>query len=74
MSSCKTIGRYRSCPETKISGRSSAGWAVSIEPFQVGRSRLRRMRLAMGIQSDFPCLTAPRLHGAGIVEGSGKSR
>jgi hypothetical protein len=40
----------------------------------VGRSRLRRMRFAMGIQSYFCCLTASRLPGNGIVEGSSRSR
>jgi len=35
---------------------------------------LRRMRFAMGIQSYFCCLTASRLPGNGIVEGSSRSR
>jgi hypothetical protein len=40
----------------------------------VGRSRLRRMRFAMGIQSYFCCLTASRLPGNGIVERSSRSQ
>jgi hypothetical protein len=49
-------------------------WAVSIEPFQVGRSRLRRMRFAMGIQSYLCCLIASLLPANGIVERSSRSR
>ena len=40
----------------------------------MGRSRLRRMRFAMGIQSYFCCLTASRLPGNGIVERSSRSQ
>ena len=40
----------------------------------MGRSRLRRMRFAMGIQSYFCCLTASRLPGNGIVERSSSSQ
>jgi hypothetical protein len=40
----------------------------------VGRSRLRRMRFAMGIQSYFCCLTASRLPVNGIVERSSRSQ
>src|ERR1700677_1060307 len=60
-------------PNRKASS-PSIWWAVSIGPFQVGRSRLRRMRFAMGIQSYFCCLTASRLPGNGIVERSSRSR
>jgi ABC-type lipoprotein release transport system permease subunit len=48
--------------------------AVSIEPFQVGRSRLRRMGFAMGIQSYFCCLTASLLPTAGLLLGILASR
>src|ERR1700691_1469895 len=54
-------GAKSGCPE-------HLWWAVSIGPFQVGRSRLRRMRFAMGIQSYFCCLTASLLPGKGVVE------
>jgi hypothetical protein len=69
----KTLGLYRDCPEPKAASQG-IWWAVSIEPFQVGRSRWRRMRFAMGIQSYSCCLTASRLPGNGIVERSSRSR
>jgi hypothetical protein len=53
LSSRETLGLYRDCPEAKSASQRFSGGAVSIEPFQVGRSRLQRMRFAMGIQSYF---------------------
>jgi hypothetical protein len=44
------------------------------EPFEVGRSRLRRMRFAMGIQSYFCSLIASLLPGNGVVERSRRSQ
>src|ERR1700722_9631096 len=61
-------------PRAKTGYPEHLWWAVSIEPFQVGRSRLRRMRFAMGIQSYFCSLTASRLPGNGIVERSSGSQ
>jgi hypothetical protein len=46
-SSRKTLGLYRDCPEPKAAGQGVSG-AVSIEPFQVGRSRLRQMQFCYG--------------------------
>jgi hypothetical protein len=70
----ETLGLYRDCPEAKSASQRFSGGAVSIEPFQVGRSRLRRMCFAMGIQSYFCCLTASLLPGSGIVGRSSRSR